>query len=72
MSALTKLTVADILQRVADIQALADDPEVAHSCEDALHSDVLAAIAQGACDDPAACAAAALTTQAIDFPRWCA
>jgi len=40
--------------------------------EDSLHQDVLAAIGNGTCDDPAACARAALITLGIDFARWCA
>jgi hypothetical protein len=46
------------------------DPEGLHSCEDDLYRAVLTAIAMGTCDDPKACAAAALKTQNADFPRW--
>ena len=48
------------------------DDEAAHSMEDALHRDVLKAIAAGECDDPAATAAAALKTLDLKFQRWCA
>ena len=57
--------------RVAHIAELCCDDESAHSAEDALWSDVLAAIAQGA-DDPAGLAAAAIETIDIEFARWCA
>ena len=41
----------------------------AHAAEDALHQDVLAAIAAGA-PNPAELAAAALATTEIKFSRW--
>jgi hypothetical protein len=67
-----KLTVAEVERRVEDIRAMAGDDESAHGAEDSLHSDVLAAIANGVCDDSAACAKAALATHDIEFARWCA
>jgi hypothetical protein len=45
------------------------DPEEAHGLEDALWSDVLRAIAEGA-ENPRELAAEALTTEDIAFPRW--
>jgi hypothetical protein len=57
---------------VAEIARFAGDDEVAHGAEDDLHQRVLAAIAAGACERPAECAAEALKTGAIDFARWCA
>lgn len=65
------MTVQDVLQRVKDIAAKADDDEVAHSDEDDLHQDVLRAISDGA-EDAAGLAKAALKTKQISFARWCA
>ena len=65
------LTAEDIARRLADIHAVQDDDEVAHGKTDALHRDVLAAIAAGA-PDAALLAAAALRTETLDFARWCA
>jgi hypothetical protein len=64
------VTPAWVRERVAVIWDIADDPERAHSAEDRLHADVLDAIAAGRCDDPRGCAAAALATRGIEFPRW--
>ena len=66
------MTEAEIEKRVANIAAMVDDDEAAHSEEDALHRDVLMAIAEGCCEDPAACARAAMKTATLDFARWCA
>lgn len=46
------------------------DDESAHADEDELYQAVLSAIATGACDDPAGCAAEALKTKDLDFARW--
>lgn len=67
-----KLTVEDVKARVEEIRRIAVDDEVAHSTEDDLHQNVLSAIAEGSCDDPAACAKEALKTRDIKFARWCA
>jgi hypothetical protein len=56
---------------VAEIAAVAIDYEVAHSKEDDLHADVLAAIARGA-TNAQELAQAALKTEEIEFPRYCA
>lgn len=64
------LTVAMVAGRVGNIYAERLDNEAAHSAEDKLHQDVLKAIANGECEDPAACAQQALMTQGIDFERW--
>ncbi|MEJ8654830.1 hypothetical protein WKI65_44030 [Streptomyces sp. MS1.AVA.3] len=66
----SQLTVEDIDHRLAEIHAERRDDETAHGLEDALHRDVLAAIAAGAPDAPLL-AAAALHTEAIDFIRGC-
>lgn len=66
------MTPADIHKRVRVIMDLRGDPEAAHAREDDLYRDVLGAIALGECDEPAECAAAALDSQQIVFPRYCA
>ncbi len=68
--ALTKEIVIKRVERIREL-SLYDD-EGAHSREDDLHQEVLAAIRDGECDDPAACAGEALKTLAIEFHRWCA
>lgn len=59
-----------VVDRVERIRASVGDDERAHSMEDALYTDLLRAIAAGLCEDPAACAKAALTTQTFGFARW--
>lgn len=68
------LTLAQVqasLQRILDLSR-AESHEVAHIAEDQLFAEVLAAIAEGTCDDPQACARAALTSAWIQFERGCA
>lgn len=65
------LTLAEIEQKAAEIEAAAHDPESAHSLEDELREQVLQTIADG-CADPQALARAALKTRELDFERWCA
>jgi hypothetical protein len=67
-----RVTVEWVRAKVAEIANGDYDPEGMHSDEDELHEIVLRAIAGGTCADPAACAAAALETYKLDFPRWCA
>jgi hypothetical protein len=69
------MTVAEIEQRLVVIRAMADPggptaAAVAHEAERGLWRDVLTAIAERRCEDPAACAAACLQSEAIDFIRW--
>jgi hypothetical protein len=68
------MTPDEVLRRISVIQAADDDhdDERAHAREDELYRDVLSAIAEGRCGDPAECARLALTTQEINFNRWCA
>jgi hypothetical protein len=66
------INLDDVRKRVAEVRELADDPEAAHSAEDALWESVLTAISNGVCDDEQACAKEALKTQRIKFARWCA
>ena len=62
----------DVLQRIAEIRRIAGDYEAAHSEEDDLHRAVLLAIATGDTENSQEIAAAALTTQDIEFSRYCA
>lgn len=77
------MSPADIASRVADIgrdhssggaygEPIIWDDEAAHTDEDKLHRDVFRAIADGKCEDPAACARAALESLDLDFERACA
>lgn len=63
------------IQQVKDlveyINTIAYDDERAHSMEDALHQDVLKAIAEGATNG-IELATEALKTKEIEFNRWCA
>lgn len=66
---MAKLTLADVEARVQNVREMTGDAEVAHSEEDQLYKDVLAAIAagqRGAKD----LAAAALKAAEIDYERW--
>lgn len=66
-----KLCVVDIEEAIVSIRESADDddPEHAHGLEISLYQSVLEAIAAGECDDPKACAAAALESRGIEFKR---
>lgn len=66
------MTVDEVMARVEAMRRGAGDDEGAHRDEDELWRDVLVAIAERQCDDPAALAAAALTTEESDVPRSCA
>jgi hypothetical protein len=66
------MTAATVRERLAKIRQLAVDPEAAHSAEDDLYTDLLRAIANGKCEDPAKCAKLALTSRKLRFDRWCA
>lgn len=70
--AMANLTIKDVVKLVAKVRQLAeaDDNERAHGLEDGVHHTVLAAIADGLCDDPAGCAREALKTNGIRFTRW--
>lgn len=64
------LTPEAVAASVEKIKASSEDPEVAHSHEDALHQEVLAAIAADNCTDAKECARVALTSLDIEFDRW--
>ena len=65
------VTVEEVLAAVAAIRESQNDPEKAHSLEDKLHHAVLRSIATDP-SNASALAQAALTTEALDFERWCA
>lgn len=67
-------TTADVVRAVEHIRSSAADPEAAHAMTDRLHIDVLTTVAHGLVplDLLPDLAAAALVTEEIDFPRWCA
>lgn len=62
--------VQDVRQQVDEIRVNRRDDEKAHSMEDRLHADVLRAVVRG---EPEAkeMARVALTTNRINFGRWC-
>ncbi len=60
-----------VRSRVLDIARIKGDDESAHSAEDTLFQDVLAAIADGKCERPEICAAEALKSLDTEFARWC-
>lgn len=66
------MTVDEVRERVQQIRNMAGDDERAHSAEDALHQEVLLAIADGEAEDMRGISREALTTKDIDFCRWCA
>lgn len=68
------MTKEEITQRIADIEEIKDDSEVAHSKEDGLYADFILAVAKGDID-PAELrelATLVLSTENISFSRWCA
>lgn len=67
------MTVPEALARVEAIRAKAHDDEMAHEHEDELHRIVLQTIAEHSIDaESRALAQAALSSDDIDFSRWCA
>jgi len=67
------MTIGEIKQRVADIEAVGDnDFEASHGNEDNLHEDVLQAIADGDFGEASKWADEALKSCDIDFHRYCA
>ncbi len=67
-----RVTPTYVRLAIERIKELTHDDEAAHSCEDALHQDVLRAIADHECQEPELCAKMALESAEIDFARWCA
>jgi hypothetical protein len=65
------MTIDEVKRRVAFIRKNKDDDEAAHGAEDALHSDVLDAIASGS-EIARDLAREAMKTKRIMFNRWSA
>lgn len=65
------MTTEEARQWVQRIKNSKDDPEAAHSLEDELRQLVLQDIRKGH-PDAQKLAEIALSTDEIDFPRWCA
>ena len=65
------LTIIDVEKKIQEIKDAEYDDEKAHVLEDQLYKAVLEAVVEG---DPDAkiMAEMALTTQDVDFSRWCA
>jgi hypothetical protein len=61
------LTPAYVAKKVREIKDVKPDYLLVRSMEDALYWEVLKAIANGTCSDPAACAQAALKTADRDL-----
>ena len=66
------MTIEEVQERLAKIEAVSGDDEAAHGLQDGLYVAVLMAIAEGDTDDPAALAAEALKVKDIVFARWMA
>jgi hypothetical protein len=66
------VTLKEIQERINHIREISGDDELAHSHEDALYYEVLQAIANSQCADPAAAAKLVITTWEIKFARLCA
>lgn len=71
---MAKLTAAEVQDMVEELgqRAKTHGAETAHIREDDIHRAVLSAIATKNCDDPVACAAAAIKSLEIKFNRHCA
>lgn len=66
------MTAEDVKIRLDRIRGCGKDYEALHSEEDALFVDVLTAIANGKCTDPAGIAKEALQSREIPGKRRCA
>ena len=64
------MNIDEIKQRVADIDAMKDDPERAHISESALMDDFIKHIADNGPADLAKMAKEVLKAWDIDLPRW--
>lgn len=68
------MTIDEIRERVAAIEAVAGDPEAAHGREDDLREDFIRYLGTNFDLPPEIREMAALvaSTSSLDFPRWCA
>ena len=64
------MNLKEVKKRLVEVLDKASDYERAHILEDALHQDLLTAIARGKCRDPKACAREAIKTLNISFRRY--
>lgn len=66
------INIEQAKEKLADclLAAQANDHELAHTLEDALHHDVIETIAHGYAENPQALATVAALTAGIDFQRW--
>lgn len=68
------MTKEQAYERYGQIMACISDYELAHSLEDEFHRDVLKSILNGSIDkkEQDEIILIALSTQKLDFPRYCA
>lgn len=66
------MTKEQILLRIGEIKANTHDDEVAHLREDQLRADFIRFIVSGDNPDLAALASLVLSTDDLEFARWCA
>ncbi len=66
------MTRNDAERRVEEIRALAGDADAAHTAEDALRRDFIKWVSEGEATNAQEIARMILSTDDIDFPRWCA
>ncbi len=64
------MNIKEIRAKLNEIAVDSDDSHQAHYLQDLLYVDVIRSIADGSCDNPAACAVEVLKVQEIEFPRW--
>lgn len=57
---------------IKEIMEISGDDEMAHSLEDTLYQNIIAAIANEEIVDAKKCCELALKSADIDFARWCA
>ena len=70
----TTMETKEIIEALDMIRSKTDDPEMAHSLEDELYSQFIDYVANGnaTATELAIKAELVLSTQKMDFPRWCA
>ena len=66
------MTLTEARERVEFIRSIARDDEAAHGGEDDFRADVLRYLAEVAPAELGELARIALSTEDIDFARWCA
>lgn len=64
------MTIEEIRKRIAEIDSMSGDPEMAHGMEDDLRADFIKYIAKNGHDPFAAMASEILKTDDMNFPRW--